>query len=165
MNTREIIATEILNRVNIGIKNKYNRASYSLQAADDIIDKLKSPSNFITEQAANYCCDYRGTDEACNTPCEKCNRKARRVFVAAIEAIRNEASCERCGKVTHIDKLDSKPSDLDELYRPRSVIDWFNCFFRPTKWRLIQLDRAMDDNIQFDRLECENCYGPGYSKI
>lgn len=58
------------------------------------------------------------------------------------------ARCARCGGLFHIDALDAKPSSLpgyrgfDQIYR---------------------LEQAADAGEDFDRLECADCYGPGYS--
>ena len=57
------------------------------------------------------------------------------------------ARCANCGRRFHIDALDSKPSSF-----PR----------RPVEHQLARLDEAADRGEDFDRLECADCYGPGY---
>lgn len=73
--------------------------------------------------------------------------------------------CAACGRQTHIDDLDAKPDNLAHFERPRGWRDWLLRIFCPTRWRLEALDRAADAGAQFERLECEVCYGPGYISL
>jgi hypothetical protein len=64
--------------------------------------------------------------------------------------------CAKCSKLTHIDDLDGKPE-------PR--FNWF--FYRSLwLWWTGRSHAAFDDpegNTDWERLECRECYGPGYS--
>lgn len=62
--------------------------------------------------------------------------------------------CRKCGVRHPIDELDSKPELTPELKRIRAV-----------HGALHMLNYAADRGINFTRLECRNCYGPGYSEI
>lgn len=84
---------------------------------------------------------------------------------------RNYATCAACGRLTHIDDLDSKPENLDDFDRPRFLHEWIARIFFPAAWRLVtqkqivKLERAARFGGPFERLECESCYGPGYSSL
>lgn len=58
--------------------------------------------------------------------------------------------CAACGRPVHIDVLDAKPSSAQF----RGEVQAFG--------QLEALSRAADRGEEFDRLECEGCYGPGY---
>ena len=65
--------------------------------------------------------------------------------------------CECCGKLTDMLDLDCKPRHL--AGKPHWLI-------RLMPWiRLSQLRDAADRGFDFDVLECEGCYGPGYNKF
>lgn len=56
--------------------------------------------------------------------------------------------CADCGGVFDINHLDAKPQ---RLRGPHHTLD--------------ELIEAFDSNEDFDRLECGNCYGPGYVSL
>ena len=71
--------------------------------------------------------------------------------------------CAACGKLTHIDDLDGKPE-------PR-INDFWHGLYRSLWlwWQRVYFGRvgcsAWDDpdgNTNWERLECRECYGPGY---
>lgn len=51
--------------------------------------------------------------------------------------------CAKCGGTFPIQKLDAKPG--------------------PGHWTAEQLEAAADSGRDFDRLECEPCYGPNFT--
>lgn len=50
--------------------------------------------------------------------------------------------CDCCGRPTPVSLLDSKPG--------------------PGHFTIAELNQASDEGRPFDRLECEDCYGPGW---
>jgi hypothetical protein len=61
----------------------------------------------------------------------------------------DETRCANCGSRTPIDLLDAKPPRLagpggDPILRKKELMD------------------ALFNNEDFDRLECQACYGPGW---
>jgi len=60
-------------------------------------------------------------------------------------------TCAKCGRVTGIDELDAKPSPTRLLRLVRLL-----------RGQLFMLRYAADRGYDFDRLECRDCYGPGY---
>lgn len=50
--------------------------------------------------------------------------------------------CAECGAETPVEELDAKPG--------------------PGYWAPDQLAAAADAGVDFDRMECRKCYGPGY---
>ncbi len=65
-----------------------------------------------------------------------------------------KSKCDSCKNLFQINDLDGKPSINSRLRR-----------IRARQGQLVMLRRASDLGINFDRLECCNCYGPGYSAI
>lgn len=55
-------------------------------------------------------------------------------------------TCAKCGDERPIDQLDAKPVRLAG---------------RRNTWR--QLEKALRRGEDFDRLECADCYGPGFA--
>jgi hypothetical protein len=68
-------------------------------------------------------------------------------------ALGRSVACASCGRQESALRLDAKPSS--ERYQREAKA------FGQTK----ALALAADRGDQFDRLECESCYGPGYSEI
>jgi hypothetical protein len=54
----------------------------------------------------------------------------------------NAIECHQCGKLFDAEELDAKPG--------------------AGHWSMEQLAMAADTGRPFDRLECKDCYGPGY---
>ncbi|NEI71007.1 hypothetical protein GR212_15620 [Rhizobium lusitanum] len=61
------------------------------------------------------------------------------------------ACCDACGECFPLDELDGKPTINSRLRR-----------IRASEGQLAMLRRAADKGLEFDRLECRRCYGPGY---
>jgi len=59
--------------------------------------------------------------------------------------------CESCQHLFAISELDAKPQINSRLRR-----------IRAREGQIAMLQRAADLGFDFDRLECRNCYGPGY---
>lgn len=57
------------------------------------------------------------------------------------------ARCEECGEFFQLSELDAKPSRLAGKANTSAEALW----------------AAFEANEDFDRLECRECYGPGYS--
>lgn len=53
-----------------------------------------------------------------------------------------DSKCAECGKKTPVHLLDAKPG--------------------PERWTVERLRAAADAGADFNRLECRDCYGPGY---
>jgi hypothetical protein len=65
--------------------------------------------------------------------------------------------CDQCGFLHHVNYLDAKP---EHLAGPGG---WLVRLF--PKRRLAALRLAADTGDDFERLECEHCYGPGYVSL
>lgn len=62
--------------------------------------------------------------------------------------------CAKCQKATPIDQLDAKPAMTPRL---RAIAT--------QQGQLAMLAYAADHGHDFNRLECEACYGPGYCNL
>jgi hypothetical protein len=62
--------------------------------------------------------------------------------------------CDSCGITCHIDELDGKPT-----------MTWWLFVIWLLRGDLGMLRYAADHGYDFDRLECRECYGRGYSEI
>ena len=62
--------------------------------------------------------------------------------------------CEKCGTEHHVDELDAKPD-----------LDWRLWIIKLFLGQLAMLRYAGDSGYDFNRLECSECYGPGYSEM
>lgn len=62
--------------------------------------------------------------------------------------------CQSCGKLVHIDLLDSKPE----------LTLWLR-FLRFLRGQLFMLAYCGDHGHDFTVLECEECYGPGWCPL
>ena len=62
--------------------------------------------------------------------------------------------CQSCRQPVDIAHLDAKPARLARRWYSWAI---------PARLRLWQLRRAADTGVDFDRLECADCYGPGYA--
>jgi hypothetical protein len=65
-----------------------------------------------------------------------------------------EATCDNCGRATHLDYLDAKPVMTNWL----RVVQFFLGQDR-------MLQYAADHGYDFDRMECRDCYGPAHVEI
>ncbi|CCF19138.1 protein of unknown function [Pseudorhizobium banfieldiae] len=89
--------------------------------------------------------------------CENCGETAMdggdRCITCGCEIVET-ACCDACGRTFALDELDAKPTINSRLRRTRQ-----------REGQLMMLYRAAARGYDFDRLECRQCYGPGYLAI
>lgn len=64
--------------------------------------------------------------------------------------------CDSCGEMTLWSKLDAKPAFLRR---------WWFSWMIPARLSLWLMQQAGYMGIEFDHLECEHCYGPGWLEL
>jgi hypothetical protein len=70
--------------------------------------------------------------------------------------------CDCCGTPTPLELLDAKPSNL-RLYIAQRTTWQRLCDLIVDRRQVRALRLAADGGADFDRFECEACYGPGFA--